>query len=231
MKAVCEALGVARSNIAASFKSPLEKPLKRVGRPPRADDDLVRDHRRPADLWLSPRLGASEAQGRDAGPPAGQRQARSWRHESPRNAAAAPRRRRRPTSPRRHKIAVERSNLRWCSDASNWPATMARSSRRLRSGLLRSRSDGLCRDHARNQRRRCSRPHGRVRRISLRQGQPFAARHRMAQRRRLGLCRQRDASLRPRYRPGAAHDPVTSPQSNGMAERPSSGPSSATTPA
>ena len=43
MKAVCEALGVARSNIAASLESPLAKPLKRVGRPAKPDDELVQD--------------------------------------------------------------------------------------------------------------------------------------------------------------------------------------------
>jgi putative transposase len=42
MKAVCEALGVSRSNIAANFKAPLAKPLNR-GRPAKPDDDLVRE--------------------------------------------------------------------------------------------------------------------------------------------------------------------------------------------
>jgi putative transposase len=41
MKAVCEALGVARSNMAAGLKAPIEKPLKGVGRAPAPDDDLV----------------------------------------------------------------------------------------------------------------------------------------------------------------------------------------------
>ena len=43
MKAICEALGVSRSNIAASRQPALAKPLKRVGRPAKPDDDLVRD--------------------------------------------------------------------------------------------------------------------------------------------------------------------------------------------
>jgi hypothetical protein len=50
MKAVCEALGVARSNISlrmpsirrqAGLRSPLAKPLKRVWRPPAPDEGLV----------------------------------------------------------------------------------------------------------------------------------------------------------------------------------------------
>ena len=41
MKAVCEALGVSRSNIAASFRAAPAKPLTRVGRPAKSDDDLV----------------------------------------------------------------------------------------------------------------------------------------------------------------------------------------------
>ena len=41
MKAVCEALGVSRSNLAASLKAPIAKPLKRVGRAPKPDDELV----------------------------------------------------------------------------------------------------------------------------------------------------------------------------------------------
>ena len=43
MKAVCAALGVSRSNIAVSRQPALAKPLKRVGRPAKPDDDLVRD--------------------------------------------------------------------------------------------------------------------------------------------------------------------------------------------
>ena len=43
MKAVCEALGVSRSNIAAGFQAAPAKPLKRVGRPAKPDDNLVKD--------------------------------------------------------------------------------------------------------------------------------------------------------------------------------------------
>lgn len=41
MKAVCEALGVARSNIAAGLQAPLAKPLKRVGRAPAPEEGLL----------------------------------------------------------------------------------------------------------------------------------------------------------------------------------------------
>ena len=41
MKAICEALGVSRSNIAASFQAAPGKPLKRVGRPTKPEDNLV----------------------------------------------------------------------------------------------------------------------------------------------------------------------------------------------
>ena len=41
MKAVCEALSVSRSNLAAGLKAPIAKPLKRVGRAPKPDDELV----------------------------------------------------------------------------------------------------------------------------------------------------------------------------------------------
>src|SRR5580692_11380335 len=40
MRAVCEALGVARSNIAASFQAPLAKPKAGPGRPPADDGEL-----------------------------------------------------------------------------------------------------------------------------------------------------------------------------------------------
>ena len=41
MKAVCEALGVARSNIAAGVTAPIAKPLKGVGRPSAPEEELV----------------------------------------------------------------------------------------------------------------------------------------------------------------------------------------------
>jgi hypothetical protein len=41
MKAGCEALGVARSNIAAGLQASIAKPLKMVGRPPASEKELV----------------------------------------------------------------------------------------------------------------------------------------------------------------------------------------------
>ena len=41
MKAVCEALGVSRANIAARLKAPIAQPLKTVGRPPAPDEELA----------------------------------------------------------------------------------------------------------------------------------------------------------------------------------------------
>ena len=123
MKAVCEALGVSRSNLAASLKAPIAKPLKRVGRAPKPDDELVSAIKAiigAQPTLSSPRLGDAQAQGCDGGLFTGQRQERV-----PASAggdegfagccfgvAAG------GVDARRHdgKIAVERSNLRWCSD-------------------------------------------------------------------------------------------------------------------
>jgi putative transposase len=118
MKAVCEALGVSRSNIAASFQAPLAKPLKRVGRPAKPDDDLVREiqtiiggqptygYRR---VWA---LLKREAVGSGRQPVNAKRVYRAMKTHGlllQRHVGGAE---------RRHdgKIAVERSNLRWCSD-------------------------------------------------------------------------------------------------------------------
>jgi len=119
MKAVCEVLGVSRSNIAASFQAPPAKPLKRVGRPPKPDDDLVRDiqtiiggqptygYRR---VWALLKRAAVRS-GRE--PVNAKRVYRAMKAHGlllKRHAGGV--------GQRRHdgKIAVERSNLRWCSD-------------------------------------------------------------------------------------------------------------------
>ena len=119
MKAVCEALGVSRSNIAASFKAPPAKPLKRVGRPARPDDDLVREiqtiiggqptygYRR---VWA---LLKREAIRSEREPVNAKRVYRAMKAHGlllQRHVGGV--------DQRRHdgKIAVERSNLRWCSD-------------------------------------------------------------------------------------------------------------------
>jgi putative transposase len=119
MKAVCEALGVARSNIAASFKSPLGKPLKRVGRAPKPDGDLViaikaiigdqptYGYRR---VWALLRREAV-MQGR---PPVNAKRV----HRAMRAHGMLLQRHAGGAEQRRHdgKIAVTQSNLRWCSD-------------------------------------------------------------------------------------------------------------------
>jgi putative transposase len=119
MKAVCEALGVARSNIAASFNSPLAKPLKRVGRAPKPDDDLVIDikaiigdqptygYRR---VWALLRRKAAM----QSYPPVNAKRV----HRVMKAHGMLLRRHAGGAQERRHdgKIAVERSNLRWCSD-------------------------------------------------------------------------------------------------------------------
>ncbi len=119
MKAVCEALGVSRSNIAACFRAPPAKPLKRVGRPPKPDDDLVRDiqmiiggqptygYRR---VWA---LLKREADRSGRQPVNAKRVYRAMKAHGlllQRHAGGV--------GQRRHdgKIAVDRSNLRWCSD-------------------------------------------------------------------------------------------------------------------
>jgi putative transposase len=119
MKPVCEALGVARSNMADGLKSPIAKPLKRVGRAPKPDDDLVPavkaiigdqptyGYRR---VWGMLRRAALE-EGR---PPVNHKRV----HRVMKAHGLLLQRHAGGAEQRRHdgKIAVKRSNLRWCSD-------------------------------------------------------------------------------------------------------------------
>jgi putative transposase len=119
MKAVCEALGVARSNIAAGLRAPIAKPLKRVGRAPAPEEGLV--SRIKAIIGDQPTYGyrrvwallRREAAIKGLPPVNAKRVHRVMRAHGmllQRHAGGA--------EARRHdgKIAVERSNLRWCSD-------------------------------------------------------------------------------------------------------------------
>jgi putative transposase len=119
MKAVCDALGVSRSNIAASRQAPLAKPLKRVGRPAKPDDDLVR--RIEAIIGAQPTYGyrrvwallKREAARVGCKPINVKRVYRVMKARGlllQRHAGGVGQRRHDGT------IAVERSNLRWCSD-------------------------------------------------------------------------------------------------------------------
>jgi putative transposase len=117
MKVVCKVLGVARSNIAARAKSPLGKP--RPGRPALPDDEMVvaiqaivaempsYGYRR---VWALLRR-AAQADGRPA--PNHKRVYRVMQAHGlllQRHAGGV--------EVRRHdgRIAVDQSNLRWCSD-------------------------------------------------------------------------------------------------------------------
>jgi putative transposase len=119
MTAVCEALGVSRSNLAASLKAPIAKPLKRVGRAPKPDDELVSAIK--AIIGAQPTYGyrrvwamlRREAAIKGYSPVNAKRVHRVMRAHGmllQRHAGGV--------DARRHdgKIAVERSNLRWCSD-------------------------------------------------------------------------------------------------------------------
>jgi putative transposase len=119
MKAVCEALGVARSNIAAGLQAPLAKPLKRVGRPAAPEEELVA--RIKAIIGDQPTYGYRRVwamlkrEGREKGlaPVNAKRVHRVMKAHGmllQRHAGGA--------DARRHdgKIAVAHSNLRWCSD-------------------------------------------------------------------------------------------------------------------
>jgi putative transposase len=116
MKTVCDVLGVARSNVAIRTRAPLAKPL---GRPPQPETDLLAEikavigdmptygYRR---VWAVLRR-AAEAQSRQA--PNHKRIYRVMKAHRlllQRHAGGA--------EERRHegRIAVDRSNLRWCSD-------------------------------------------------------------------------------------------------------------------
>jgi len=210
MKAVCEALGVARSNIAAGLKSPIAKPLKRVGRPPASEEGLVA--RIKAIIGDQPTYGYRRVwamlkrEGREKGlaPVNAKRVHRVMKVHGmllQRHAGGA--------DARRHdgKIAVERSNLRWCSDGFELACD---NGEKVRIAFALDCCDreamawvattqGIKGEDVRF-------PYGRVRRISLRSDQPPAADHRMAQRQRIGIRRQGDPSLRPRDWAGAADD-------------------------
>ena len=119
MKAVCEALGVSRANIAARLKAPIAQPLKTVGRPPAPDEELTGaieavigdmptyGYRR---VWAILRRAAL----REGRVPANHKRVYRVMKDHglllQRHAGGA--------DQRRHDgvIAVERSNLRWCSD-------------------------------------------------------------------------------------------------------------------
>jgi putative transposase len=119
MKTICEALGVSRSNMAASRQAPPAKPLKQIGRPAKPDDDLVRDieaiiggqstygYRR---VWA---LLKREAARVGSKPINAKRVYRAMKAHG-----LLLQRYTGGVGQRRHdgKIAVERSNLRWCSD-------------------------------------------------------------------------------------------------------------------
>jgi putative transposase len=119
MKAVCEALGVARSNIAAGLRAPIAKPLKRVGRPPAPEEELVA--RIKAIVGDQPTYGyrrvwallKREGREKSLAPINAKRVHRVMKAHGmllQRHAGGA--------DARRHdgKIAVAHSNLRWCSD-------------------------------------------------------------------------------------------------------------------
>jgi putative transposase len=119
MKAVCEALGVSRANIVARLKAPIAKPLKSVGRPPAPDGDLVMaikaaigdmptyGYRR---VWAILRRAALREGRQPANHKRVYRVMKAQGLLLQRHAGGA--------DERRHDgvIAVERSNLRWCSD-------------------------------------------------------------------------------------------------------------------
>lgn len=86
---------------------------------------------------------------------------------------------------RRHdgRIAVERSNLRWCSDGFEIGCDNGEKVRvAFALDCCGREATWPCRHHRGHQGRRCLRPHGHRRRAPLRQGQPPAADHRMADR-------------------------------------------------
>jgi putative transposase len=118
MKAVCEALGVTRSNIAASLEAPIAKPKAGPGRPPAEEGELLASI--PAILAEQPsysywRVWAmlrrkTEAQG---GAPINRKRVYRVMKAHGLLLRRSPR-----AEERRHdgKVAVERSNLCWCSD-------------------------------------------------------------------------------------------------------------------
>ncbi len=210
MKAVCEALGVARSNIAAGLQAPLAKPLKRVGRPPAPEEELVA--RIKAIIGDQPTYGYRRVwamlkrEGRQKGlaPVNAKRVHRVMKAHGmllQRHAGGA--------DARRHdgKIAVAHSNLRWCSDGFELACD---NGEKVRIAFALDCCDreamawvattqGIKGEDVRDLMVASVE-------ISLRPDQPPAANHRMAQRQRIRLHRQGDQSLRPRDWAGAAND-------------------------
>ena len=121
MKTVCDALDLARSNIAVQIKAPIAKPL---GRPPQPDADLVAEIK--AVIGETPTYGYRRvwavlrraAWGQRLPPPNHKRIYRIMKaHGLLLNRHAG------GSDKRRHngRIAVDRSNLRWCSDGFELP--------------------------------------------------------------------------------------------------------------
>jgi putative transposase len=119
MKPVCEALGVARSNVAAGFRTPLAKPKRPRGRPPAEEEELLASIRailadQPAygyrRMWALLRRAAEECGAPAPNHKRVHRVMKAYGLLLARHAGGV--------QERRHdgKIAVDRSNTRWCSD-------------------------------------------------------------------------------------------------------------------
>ena len=119
MKVDCEALGVSRSNIVASFKASLAKPLDRVARPAKPDDELVRQiqtiiDEQPTDgyrrVWTLLKREVVPSAREPVNAKRVYRAMKAYGLLLQRHVGGV--------DQHRHdgKIAVERSNLRWCSD-------------------------------------------------------------------------------------------------------------------
>jgi putative transposase len=191
MKTVCEVLDVARSNIAVRVKAPLAKP---IGRPPEPEADLVVEikaligemptygYRR---VWAVLRR-AALVQGRQ--PPNHKRVYRVMKAYG----LLLQRRAGGVVEPRHDgRIAVDRSNLRWCSDGFELACDNGEKVSRVAFALnccdreamgFIATTDGIKGEDV-------SRPHGHGRRASVRAGQPIALDHRMVDRQRLWLHR------------------------------------------
>jgi hypothetical protein len=226
MKAVCEALGVARSNMAAGLKAPIEKPLKGVGRAPAPDDDLVAaikavigdqptyGYRR---VWAMLRR-AAVSEGR---PPVNHKRV----HRVMKAHSMLLRRHAGGAEQRRHdgRIAVDRSNLRWCSDGFELACDNGEKVRVAfaldccdrEAMAFVATTEGIKGEDVRDLM---------VASVESRfgQDQSLAPNHRMAQRQWIRLYRQGNESLRPRDRPRAANDARHKPavQRHGRSLRP-----------